>query len=82
MQTTISIKLGKSIDTDELRFAIYGIDGRKVKTFSPTNSTAEKAYQFTWDGTDAQGQFLPKGMYIFNVNTKLGQKNLKLLYLR
>jgi len=82
VQTTLTVTLGNSVDTDELSFSIYGIDGRKVKTFAPASSTSKSTYQFTWNGTDEQGQLLPKGMYLFNVRTKLGQKNLKLLYLR
>jgi len=81
-QTVITVQLGKDIDTDELAFGIYGIDGQKVKTFVPTPTTTNKRYQFHWNGSNEQGQVLPKGIYIFNVQTKLGQKNLKLLFVQ
>ena len=81
-QTTITVQLGKDIDTDDLAFGIYGLDGRKVKTFAARPLTNDKRYQFHWNGSNEQGQVLPKGVYIFNVQTKLGQKNLKLLFVQ
>jgi len=82
-QTTLSVSLANSIDVQDVQFAIYDIQGKAIRRFetSTININENHSYQFTWNGTDVSGQPLPKGMYLFNVKTSIGQKNLKLIYI-
>jgi len=80
-QTTITVKLGTTIDASQVSYAIYNVNGNRIRQFKVTPNS-DNRYQFTWDGTDASGQTLAKGMYLFNVRTERGMKNLKLLYLK
>lgn len=81
-QTTITITLGNEVDNDQVHFTIVDAFGRAVRTFPNPNLNDEKTYQFEWNGTDGSGNQLAKGMYIFNVKTNIGQKNLKLLFIK
>lgn len=80
-QTTLSVAIANSVDVQDIQFAIYDIRGKAIRRLEATPINENKLYQFTWNGTDANGQQLPKGMYLFNVRTSIGQKNLKLLYI-
>ncbi len=80
-QTTITVELGRTIDANQVTYAIFDLQGQRVRSFK-TSPNSDNRYQFTWDGTDASGQSLAKGMYLFNVRTERGMKNLKLLYLK
>ena len=80
-QTTITVELGRTIDANQVAYAIFDLQGQRVRTFK-TTPNSDNRYQFVWDGTDASGQSLAKGMYLFNVRTERGMKNLKLLYLK
>jgi len=80
-QTTITVQLGNQMDVNSTNFSIYDTNGRAIRTFTSTTNS-ENRYQFNWDGTDTNGQPLSKGMYLFNVRTEQGMKNLKLIYLK
>jgi hypothetical protein len=45
-----------------VNLAIYSVDGRLVKTLVHGVQEAGR-YQFTWDGTDAQGTLIKSGMF-------------------
>ena len=80
-QTTIEVTLANSIDIQDVSFAIYDINGKEVRTFEAPTINENNVYQFVWDGTNVTNNPLSKGMYLFNVRTNIGQKNLKLLYI-
>ncbi len=78
--TTITVQLTNEIAVDQVRFAIYDLQGRPIRTFQ-TSTNTENKYQFIWDATSGQGQAVSQGMYFFTVHTPLGNKHLKLIYL-
>ena len=78
--TTITVQLSNDLAVDEVRFSIYDLQGRPIRTFQ-TNTNTSNEYQFLWDATSSQGQAVSQGMYFFTVHTPLGNKHLKLIYL-
>lgn len=56
-----------------LTIEIFSLKGKKVKTLAKIN-TAKGKYNFVWDGTDKNGNSLPKGIYLIITtinNTKI-----------
>ncbi|MEM6321555.1 MAG: VIT domain-containing protein [Bacteroidota bacterium] len=81
-QTTLSVTLTDKLDVQTVQFGIFDLQGKALRRFEAGTPTENKTYDFVWDGTDANGKTLDKGMYLFNVRTPVGQKTLKLIYLK
>ncbi len=79
--TTITVQLTNDLTLDQVQFTIYDLQGRGIQTFQTTANTTNE-YQFEWDATTNQGQAVSQGMYFFTVHTPLGNKHLKLIYLK
>jgi len=80
-QTTLTVQLGIDMDASQVAYTIYSLEGKRIRSFKTTPNT-DNRYSFTWDGTSANGPSVQKGMYLFNVRTEKGMKNLKLIYLK
>jgi len=55
-------------ETAEVKLSIYTIRGKKIKTI--TASAAKGYNQLTWDGRDADGDFLANGTYFIKLIAK------------
>jgi len=77
--TRIEVQITQEIASEDAAFTIYDLNGRVVKSFAPQLLGNKQVFQFYWDGTNAQRERLSAGMYIFNIQTRIGQRHLKLL---
>ncbi|HLD07071.1 MAG TPA: FlgD immunoglobulin-like domain containing protein [Candidatus Nanoarchaeia archaeon] len=66
---------------DDVRITIYDIRGRKVKTLAERTLPAGE-YLLTWDGTNAAGQQVASGAYLYQIRTKRYAESKKMLLLR
>lgn len=81
-QTTIKIKLSKSINPKNISFKIYNVLGQVVQTYQPDVTADRKHYEFIWDGKNDSGIAVSSGNYFFVVSTPEKRFSLKLLLLR
>lgn len=79
-QTTIQLKLSKDWKNSKAQIHIYNQLGQLVFSFTEQALQANEEYTFTWNGVDANGQQLPKGIYFFSIQTDAGVQVLKLVY--
>lgn len=79
-QTTIQLVLDEDWTDSKAQIHIYNQLGQLVFSFSEQDLRANEEYTFTWNGVDANGQPLPKGIYFFSIQTDAGVQVLKLVY--
>lgn len=80
--TSITVQLNQSILQAPLTYTIYDLTGQTIKSFplSETNNN-NRQLQLYWDGTNLTHQRVQAGIYILNIQSPLGQKNVKLLFI-
>jgi hypothetical protein len=67
--TKIPVKISK---TEEIKFSIFDINGREVKTIF-SGQIRPDSYLYEWDGTDNFGKIQSSGIYFSRIITKSGQ---------
>jgi len=76
--TTLSYSLAEDGD---VKLNIYNIKGQLVKTLVHENQKADY-YSELWDGTDASGQKVGSGLYLYHVQSGKQHKVFKMTLLR
>lgn len=77
-RTTLEFSLpGRSL----VRLSIYDGAGRRVKTLVNEERDAGH-YTVFWDGTDAQGQRVPSGIYFSRLSTTGGDQTVKMVLIK
>jgi hypothetical protein len=74
--TTLSFNLESPY---HVNLTIYGINGRKVKTFVD-EQMASGQYQIKWNATDDLGNAVPSGLYFARMTSDEKNKQIKLVY--
>jgi len=59
-----------------VKLNIYDINGKLVRTLENNNRQAGN-YKVRWDGKDVQGQEVSSGLYLYQINTDRGHKDIK-----
>jgi hypothetical protein len=70
-----TIRYNLPVDAD-VSLMIYNLAGRKVLTLVDANKAAG-LNEVQWDGTDARGNRLASGIYIYRINVTTGSQSLK-----
>ena len=78
--TTISFSVNQSLPFVNLE--IYNIKGQKIKQFKIENSKLKKKGKVIWDGTDANGNSVVSGVYLYRFETKYESECGKLILLK
>lgn len=78
--TTISFAL---LDAGEVNLSIYNMSGQLVKTLVTGEMSAGR-HRFTWDATDARGQRVASGIYLYVIKAGsfTAQRRLVLMKIR
>jgi len=72
------------IPMNDVELLIYDINGRLIKKLLDKYITSynSEGFNVLWDGTDENGAYVPSGIYIYNLNTSLGQLNNMMLLIK
>lgn len=76
--TTISYRIAIPQD---VKLSIYDFTGREVKTLIKKKQTKGN-YQFQWDGTGDNGESLPNGIYICQLNGTSSPQIIKIVLMK
>lgn len=77
--TMITVQLKSDLPKNQLSGSIYDLNGRVLKGLIPQRGKTSQDWQFYWDGTNEQGHRLTTGLYVFMVQSELGQGSYKLV---
>ncbi|MYA24685.1 MAG: hypothetical protein F4Z30_18745, partial [Gemmatimonadetes bacterium] len=77
---TISYNLREVVADRTVSVHIYNLAGQVVAALSPTRSRSGQFSQ-EWDGTDASGQRVPPGLYLYELSLDVEQKERKMGFL-
>jgi len=77
-ETKIRFRLPVS---DWVKLAIFSIEGRHVKTIKNHKLDAG-SYEFSWDGSDDNGQQVSSGIYVYRLQTTGFQQSKKMILIR
>jgi protocatechuate 3,4-dioxygenase beta subunit len=64
-----------------VRLTVFDLNGRELKTLW-NGPASEGFHQVTWNATDASGNAVPSGMYLYRLETPKSVKSGKMIYLR
>lgn len=76
---TIKLNLNDGIDISMVDIFIYDSMGRKVKTINPLDLSGKS---FNWNLIDDNGNLVPSGIYIVQINTPNGNLTMNLAVVR
>jgi len=62
--------------------AVYDLQGRRIYELTPSTLMDAGDHQFTWDGTNMEGQAVPDGIYIFSIIADDIRYNGKMVLIR
>lgn len=77
---TIAYNLREVATDRTVSVHIYNLAGQEVVTLPPTRSRSGQFRQ-EWDGTDASGQRVPPGLYLYELSLNVEQKERKMGFL-
>ncbi len=81
-QTTIKIRLSKSVESSSTTFKIYNILGQVVKSFIPENNSTSNEFEFIWNGMNENNSIVSSGQYFFVMSYEGKVKTLKLMLVK
>lgn len=69
------------VETQPVTLEVFGIDGRRVTRLASGN-LAKGEQEFTWDGRDHRGRFMPAGQYIVRLRGPRAEERRKITLLK
>lgn len=70
-------------DDSKVKLSVYNVKGELVKILLNNEMVASnKYYNITWDGTNSQNKRVTSGVYLYNLETKMGTYTKKMILLK
>jgi len=78
-RVNIEIQLSANITSSQIKFEIYDLFGKLIKTFNAEQFEALSEAKIEWDATNQTGNRVPEGTYLFVYTTPEGRISKKLV---